>query len=222
MQKEEKQEKNETKLEPIEQIEHLKDGALEFEKLIFSMKNKFVKPELTIIFISGMVGYSCQATLLEKKQNFTFVKAKNGKNYISGDALNYYLLKSKYSFYNILMGQLLKFSPEIEPIEIEPYIKRVAENIGNEKYLIGNLFNPEKIFDFEFYQSTWKEFYNTLNKYCKSADEWPILFSISMTYFLDIILKVYGIEEYIILIFLALENALYVSKISQIDCTFFK
>ena len=60
-----------------------------------------------------MVGYSCQATLLEKKQNFTFVKAKNGKNYISGDALNYYLLKSKYSFYNILMGQLLKFSSEI-------------------------------------------------------------------------------------------------------------
>ena len=43
-----------------------------------------------------------------------------------------------------------------------------------------------------------------------------------MTYFLDAILNVYGIEEYIILIFLALENALYVSKISQIDCTFFK
>ena len=222
MQKEEKQAKNENKLKPIEQIQHLKDGALEFNKFILAMKNKLVKPELAVIFISGMVGYSCQATLIEKKQNYTFVKANNGKKYILGDALNYYLLKSKYSFYNILMGYLLNFSPDMEPFEIEPFLKRVVENIGNEKYLIGNLFNPEKIFDFEFYQSTWKEFYNTLNKYCKSADEWPILFSISMTYFLDIILKVYGIEEYIILIFLALENALYVSKISQIDCTFFK
>jgi len=217
MQKIENEAKNENKLKPIEQIQHLKDGALEFNKFILAMKNKLVKPELAVIFISGMVGYSCQATLLEKKQNFTFVKAKNGKNYIFGDALNYYLIKSKNSFYKILMGQLLNFSPEIELIEIEPYIKRVAENIGNEKYLIGNLFNPEKIFDFEFYQSTWKEFYNTLNKYCKSADEWPILFSISMTKFLEFFLNFFGIEYFIIYLLMGFENAIYVSKISQID-----
>jgi hypothetical protein len=217
MQKEEKQEKNEKKLEPIEQIEHLKDGAFEFEKFIFTMKNKLVKPELTIIFISGMVGYSCQATLIEKKQNYTFIKTNNGKKYILGDALNYYLFKSKYSFYNILMGYLLNFSPDMEPFEIEPFLKQVVENIGNEKYLIGNLFNPEKIFDFEFYQSTWKEFYNTLNKYCKSADEWPILFSISMTKFLDLFLNFFGIEYFIIYLLMGFENAIYVSKISQID-----
>ena len=217
MQKEEKQAKNENKLKPIEQIQHLKDGALEFNKFILAMKNKLVKPELAVIFISGMVGYSCQATLIEKKQNYTFVKANNGKKYILGDALNYYLFKSKYSFYNILMGYLLNFSPDMEPFEIEPFLKQVVENIGNEKYLIGNLFNPEKIFDFEFYQSTWKEFYNTLNKYCKSADEWPILFSISMTKFLEFFLNFFGIEYFIIYLLMGFENAIYVSKISQID-----
>ena len=115
------------------------------------------------------------------------------------------------------MGYLLNFSPDMEPFEIEPFLKRVVENIGNEKYLIGNSFNPEKIFDFEFYQYTWKEFYNTLNKYCKSADEWPILFSISMTKFLEFFLNFFGIEYFIIYLLMGFENAIYVSKISQID-----
>ena len=216
MQKEEYCIKNNEKVKKIENIKHLKEGASEFMKLIFSMKNQLQKPISTIIFVSGMIGYSCQAALLEKKQKYNLVKTNNGKNYIFSDELNYYLVKSKYSFYNILMGQINQIIPFIEEFEYELYFKRVAENIGNEKYLIRNFFNPEKYFDFEFYTSTWKQFYNILNKYCKSPDEWPILFSISMTQFLETIINVYGIEAYFNFFCVAFENALYVSKISQL------
>ena len=210
------QKKEDNKVEAIEGIDHLKEGATEFCKLIFSMKEQLKSPNLTIVFISGMVGYSCQAVMLEKKQNYNLVKTNNGKNYIFGDSLNYYLIGSKYSFYNILMGQFHNKLPEHDIIKIEPFLTNVASNIGNEKYLIKDIFNPEKIFDFEFYRSTWKNFSETLNKYCKTADEWPILFSIAMTKFLDIIDSSYGRDCYVYFTTIALENAIYVSKISQI------
>ena len=211
-------EKKETdkKVEKIEGIEHLKEGAEEFNKLILSMKDKLQEPALTIVFISGLVGYSCQAALLEKKSKYSIVNTTNGKNYIFGDELNYYLIDSKYSFYKILMGQFCQKMPGLEPIKIEPYIKNVAANIGNENYKIQDKFNPEQIIDFELYKETWEKFYDTLIKYCKNSEEWSILFSISLTNFLNIIDKCYGIVEYVAMVPIALENAFYVSKISQL------
>ena len=211
-----KKEKSENKVEVMEGMEHLKEGANEFSKLILSMKEKLQSPNVTIVFISGMVGYACQAALLEKKQSYNLVKTTNGKNYIFGDSLNYYLIDSKNSFYKILMGQFLHKLPELGLIKIEPFLTNVASNIGNEEYLIKEMFNPERIFDFDFYSSTWKNFKETLNKYCKTVDEWPILFSIALNNFLGVIDSLYGRDCYIYFTSIALENAIYVSKISQI------
>ena len=205
-----------TKIEKITGMEKLQEGAKEFMNLISSMKDLIKEPDKTIIFISGMVGYSCQASLIEKKQSYNLVKLTNGKNYIFGDALNYYLLNAKTSFYNILMGQYTIKMPGAEPIQIKPVLTRVASSIGFDTYLIGNKFHPEKIFDFELYRSTWKKFYDTLIKYCSNSDEWPVLFSISLTQFLDLIDICLGRNGYANLANIAFENAVYVSKISQI------
>ena len=204
------------KIEKIKGMEKLQEGAKEFMKLISSMKDLIKDPDKTIIFISGMVGYSCQAALIEKKQSYNLVKLTNGKNYIFGDALNYYLLNAKTSFYNILMGQYTIKMPGAEPIQIKPVLTRVASSIGFDTYLISNKFHPEKIFDFELYRSTWKKFYDTLIKYCSNSDEWPVLFSISLTQFLDLIDICLGRNGYANLANIAFENAVYVSKISQI------
>ena len=211
-----KKEQSEIKVEKIEDMDHLKEGANEFVKLIFSMKEKLESPNVTIVFVSGMVGYSCQAALLEKKQSYNLVKTKNGKNYIFGDSLNYYLIESKNSFYKMLMGHFHNKLPELDLIKIEPFLTNVASNVGNEKYLIKGVFNPEKIFDFDFYRSTWNKFKETLNKYCKTADEWPILFSAALNHLLEIIDSIYGRDCYIDFTSIALENAIYVSKISQV------
>ena len=48
-------------------MEKLQEGAKEFMKLISSMKDLIKDPDKTIIFISGMVGYSCQAAIIRKK-----------------------------------------------------------------------------------------------------------------------------------------------------------
>ena len=206
----------EKKVGKLEGIDNLKEGADEFGRLIVSMKEQLISPGVAIIFISGMVGYACQAALFENKQNYYIVDTKSGKKYIYGDALNHYLLDAKGSLYNILMGQFCNKLPQSEPLKIKPFLTRVSENIGNEKYLINEEFNPEKIFDFEFYRSTWKLFYDKLIKYCKTPDEWPILISISLNTFLNIIDSIFGKDSYKNYVSIALENAIYVSKISQL------
>ena len=204
------------KVSKLEGIDHLKEGADEFGRLILSMKEQLINPDIAIIFISGMVGYACQAALFENKQNYYIVKTSNGNNYIYGDALNHYLLDAKGSLYNILMGQFCSKFPQSEPLNIKAFLARISQNIGNEKYLINDEFNPEQIFDFEFYRSTWKKFYDKLIKYCKTPDEWPILISISLNTFLNIIDSVYGKESYKKFVSIAFENAIYISKMSQI------
>ena len=42
------------------------------------------------------------------------------------------------------MGQICQRYPELIPLKIEPYLQRVAGNIGNKDYLIQGVFNPEK------------------------------------------------------------------------------
>ena len=53
------------KLEKAEGIEQIHQGEMEFVKLVSSMSDKLESPDKTIIFISGIVGYSCQAALFE-------------------------------------------------------------------------------------------------------------------------------------------------------------
>ena len=57
-----------TKIEKISGMEKLQEGAKEFMKLIYSMKDQIKDPEKTIIFVSGMIGFSCQAALMEKSK----------------------------------------------------------------------------------------------------------------------------------------------------------
>ena len=205
------------RLEKVSGMEKLQEGANEFIKLVYIMKDELLKEiDKAIIFISGMIGYACQAALFDKKQSYQIIKLKNGKTYIFGDALNVYLLESNLSFYNILMGQYMQKMSGATPIQIKPILVKVASNIGFGNYLIDNKYNPEKIFDFELYRSIWKKFYDTLIKYCANSDEWHVLFSIALTVFLDVAEIKLGKNGYDRLANIALENAVYVSKISQI------
>ena len=134
---------NKSKLETIN-LQQLVDGAVEFNKLILAMKDQFKSPKFAVVFISGMVGYSCQAALFAQNKSYYFVKTKINKNYVFGDYLNYCLFEGKLSFYNLLMGQFCQRLSKLIPLKIEPYLQRVAGNIGNKDYLIQGVFNPEK------------------------------------------------------------------------------
>ena len=119
------------RLEKVSGMEKLQEGANEFIKLVYTMKDELLKEiDKAIIFFSSMIGYACQAALFDKKQSYQIIKLKNGKTYIFGDALNVYLLESNLSFYNILMGQYMQKMSGATPIQIKPILVKVASNIG--------------------------------------------------------------------------------------------
>ena len=199
----------------LEYLKNIHKGVQEFVDLIESMEKELPALNVKIAFMSGMVGYSCQAIVHEKKENYFLISTTNNKKYITGDPLNYYLFDSEYSLYNILMGQFHKIFPNLEIPKIQPFIERVTLNLGNDKYLIKCIFNTEKIFDFELYRSTWKKFYNTLTKYCKKPEDWSMIFSLTLSHYLEKININCGKLTYLFFVNIALENAIYVSRIFQ-------
>jgi hypothetical protein len=204
---------NDEKLD-LEYYKGIHKGLLEFIDLIDSMKELSGR-NLIITFVSGMVGYSCQALVHEKKENYILISTKTKKQYITGDSLDYYLFDAKHSLYNFVMGDCIQRCSFFEIPKIQPLINRVAKNLGNDEYLIQHIFNPEKIFDFELYRSTWNKFYNTLTNYCKKAEEWPIIFCLALCHYLDEIYNEFGKESYCFFLYIALENAINVLRISQ-------
>ena len=203
-------------IENFERIDSLTESAKDFVNLVLSMGGELEDPNLKIVFTSGMVGYSCQAAALKKGYKINHILASMmipNKKYISMEAIYNYL--SKY-VYNFLIEQFHQKLPNLECPSFGSYNIEVILNIGNEKYLIGNKFNPEKIFDSKLYSSTWDKFYDNLNKYCKTPDEWPIYFSIALYYFLETAYFIGGKDSYSLFFDIALKNAIYVSKIPQI------
>ena len=120
----------------LEYLKNIHKGVQEFVDLIESMEKELPALNVKIAFMSGMVGYSCQAIVHEKKENYFLISTTNNKKYITGDPLNYYLFDSEYSLYNILMGQFHKIFPNLEIPKIQPFIERVTLNLGNDKYIV--------------------------------------------------------------------------------------
>ena len=86
----------------LEYLKNIHKGVQEFVDLIESMEKELPALNVKIAFMSGIVGYSCQAIVHEKKENYFLISTTNNKKYITGDPLNYYLFDSEYSLYNIL------------------------------------------------------------------------------------------------------------------------
>ena len=200
----------------LKKIDSLIKGAREFVKLVLSMEKELYEPNMTIVFVSGMVGFACQAASNKKNPvNSLLLKLIEDKIAISGETVYNYLFQSKESFYNLLSLQFHNKLPNVKIPSFISFYFEVGINYGNKNYLIENKFNPEKIFDIELYSSTWIKFYDKLIKYCETPDEWPILFSIVVYNFLEMTYFVGGKDSYSLFFDIALKNAIYVSKIPQ-------
>jgi hypothetical protein len=195
-------------------IDSLIEGANKFTELILSMDGKLDDPNLKIVFASGMVGYSCQAAAIEKEPiNFMLAKLISDKKMISSEAIYNYL---NGSVYNFLIQQFHQKFPNLGIPTYTSYNLEVILNFGNENYLIEKKFNPEKVFDFKLYSSNWEKFHENLIKYCKTPDEWPLLFTIALNTFLEGVYLIGGKDSYTLFFDIAFKNAIYVSKIPQI------
>jgi len=198
-------------------IDNLIEGAKKFVELVLSMDGELDDPNLKIVFSSGMVGYSCQAAAFEKNPMNLMLNMLLMPNMkmISCEQIYNYLYGAKDSVYNFLIQQFHQKLPNLEAPKYSSYNMEVILNFGNEKYLIENKFNPEKVFDFKLYSSTWEKFYDNLIKYCKTPDEWPMLFALALNIFLEGAYFIGGKDSYTLFFDIAFKNAIYISRIPQ-------
>ena len=198
-------------------IENLLEGAKKFTNLVLSMDGELDDPNLKIVFASGMVGYSCQAAAFKKNpMNFNLAKLMiPDMKMVSCEQIYNYLYGTKDSVYNFLIQQFREKLPNLEVPKYTSYNSEVILNFGNENYLIENKFNPEKVFDYKLYSSTWEKFFDNLIKYCKTPDEWPMLFAIALNFFLEGAYFIGGKGSYTLFFDIAFKNAIYISKIPQ-------
>ena len=208
-------EKVDEKMMIEERIDSLIEGANKFTELVLSMNGELDDPNLKIVFSSGMVGYSCQAAAFKKNPMNVKSLIPNMKM-ISCEEIYNYLYGAKDSVYNFLIQQFHQKLPNLEIPQYRSYNLEVILNFGNKNYLIENKFNPEKVFDFKLYSSTWEKFYDNLIKYCKTPDEWPMLFALALNIFLEGAYFIGGKDSYTLFFDIAFKNAIYISKISQI------
>lgn len=124
-----------------------------------------------LLYASGLAGFAAKETVKHTGQQRVQIGTASGKKYYFGDAINKYVLESRtatFSFCNAVTG--------ISQSEVEEIISRVASTVGSEEFAIWGM-NPNDIY-VKIKECWFGIFNNMTSVYCKSPEEWPVLFNI--------------------------------------------
>lgn len=161
-----------------------------------------------LIYVSALAGYACHMAVKANNESFVKVKTKNGLAYYFGDNVNYYLFGNKFSVVNLMRAYYENKTGNNVP-DINPYIKKMSEVVGDNTYLIGGKYNPEQIYKVS--RDCWDGIYNNFTeKYCINPSEWPVLYAIILQ---NIMLK--SNLDANDTFYLALECTLFISKMDN-------
>lgn len=164
-------------------------------------------PEERLMLAAGMAGYACHQAVKENKEPLIFTETKDGKKFFFGDAVNFYLLENPYSVLNLLSGYYKnKTDKEVSSSDIKKFVSQGINNIADKDFLLAKRFHPSDIYQMVF--DCWHGIYdNMTSRYCKTADEWSVLYAIVLQ---NILNHMDGKPEQ--LFNKAVECALYLSK----------
>lgn len=142
--------------------------------------------EILLFFMSSLAGMSCQMAAWEcirekqisMEQGMMQIQTTIGKVYYMGNLLNFFLLEKPGSAVEVISSIYKQWFPNKDIPDLKKYLTSSVENIGKEDYKIWGLISP---FDMtKSIKEVWDSFENQLRKYCKSVEEWPILFGLAL------------------------------------------
>lgn len=147
-----------------------------------------VHAETMLCVLGSLAGYSCQICVreynilngLNEFENFHIAYCKNGEKYFYGDILNKYVAEGENSVWKLItiaVSDLNKSCPDI--IEIFEYVTKV---IGTDKFGIIRFPNGQYV-DYKLkivLVKLWPKIFLNIKKYCKSPEEYPVLFGLAL------------------------------------------
>ena len=136
------------------------------------------------LYAAGLAGYACQASCMEKyivreklqfNDKFHLIMTARGEKYIFADCINEKLFTDKHSVWNLVSGMYKKMYPSLKVPSPAPFIKKVAESVGDPNYMVCREQTPEALT--EMIALVWKNIYVKMKKYCPNSEEWPTLYA---------------------------------------------
>ena len=126
---------------------------------------------------SALAGYACHQAVKANGEQFVNVETEDGLEFYFGNALNYYLLTSKYSVISFMKGFYANKVENPDELDIDTPIKASASNVGNKDYLIWGKHVPGMVYGQT--KECWEGIYKNITlRYCKNPSEWPVLYGI--------------------------------------------
>ena len=167
--------------------------------------------EKALMFSAGMAGYACHQAVIANKEPFMAVSMADNKKFYMGDAVNKYLMESKYNVLGFCDGFFeLKGLGMTKPDPIE-IVKREAKVLGDKGYRIWDKIDPAVAY--KEVKACWEGIYsNMTGAYCKSPSEWPVLYGIVLQNIMIEAAKVTTVSR---VYNMAVECVLYISKMDD-------
>lgn len=180
-------------------------------RIVAMFENVKQDPAERLMLAAGMAGFACHQAVKANHEPFVELGTKDGMKFYYGDAVNFYLLENPFCVWNFLVGCYQHMTGKQDGKEeisqkVHALVKQGVENIANKDFMFQNRFHPTDVY--LMVQDCWGGIYqNMTGVYCKSADEWSVLFAIVLQ---NILLHMEGDPEQ--LLDAAMECVLYVSK----------
>ena len=165
-----------------------------------------------LFYSAALTGYaSHQAVKTYNPDLFVLVQTKNGATYYYGDAVNTYLFESQYNYLQFCNAAYNKVFPNEEIPEFKKAIEKVANNLGNDQYLVCDIYKQD--YAYNMVKQCWNGSYDNMTaKYCVEPYEWPILFSIVNQ---NLMIKAFPVAPKETIYLNSIEIATFISKLDD-------
>lgn len=124
-----------------------------------------------VIYAAGLSGIASHEAVKALNGSFQQVGLNDNRKFYFGDDVNKYLMESVtsvYSFINAVAG--------MSQDELTELVRKAANSLGDDEFTILTK-KPDHLY--REIKDCWDGIFdNMTSRYCKSPDEWPILFSI--------------------------------------------
>lgn len=162
---------------------------------------------------ASLAGYGCQAAVWQKyvidakmpvKSVFVVITTEDDESYYLGDAINAYMIEGKFSIWEIVSGMYKHLYPNEELPDVKDYVTKVESALGDKNAKVFGVNTP-----IEPFNSIWDTLKPVICRYCKTPDEWVVLFGVLLQ---KVLLSCKGVVPPKESMDMIMESALYMSK----------
>lgn len=127
---------------------------------------------IVTVYAAGLAGIACHEAVIAAGEPLVEVSCADGNKYYMGDAVNKYLHESKYSVTGLACA--VTQMPQSAIMEI---VQRQAGTLGTEDFLVAGNLRPDSLY--KNIKGCWDGIKDNMTlQYCKTPEEWPILYGI--------------------------------------------